>query len=40
MLLVKLPFHTLNTFISTGIKQFGTGVIVATAFIHVSQLAL
>lgn len=35
MLLVKLPFRTINTMISTGIKQFGTGIIIATAFVHV-----
>ena len=35
MLLVKLPFRTINTMTCTGIKQFGTGIIIATAFVHV-----
>lgn len=35
MLLINLPFKTLNTMVSTGIKQFGTGIIIATAFVHV-----
>ena len=35
MLLVKLPFPTINTMASTVIKQFGTGVILSTAFVHV-----
>ncbi|KAB8069883.1 ZIP zinc transporter-domain-containing protein [Aspergillus leporis] len=34
MLLVKLPFPTINTIASTIIKQFGTGVILSTAFVH------
>ncbi|OOO12842.1 zinc/iron permease [Aspergillus oryzae] len=34
MLLVKLPFPTINTMASTVIKQFGTGVILSTAFVH------
>lgn len=39
MLLAKMPFRTLNTLVSTGIKQFGTGVIIATAFVHVRSLS-
>lgn len=38
MLLVKLPFRTINTMTCTGIKQFGTGIIIATAFVHVSLI--
>ncbi|KAE8354541.1 ZIP zinc transporter-domain-containing protein [Aspergillus coremiiformis] len=34
MLLVQLPLGTINTMTSTVIKQFGTGVILSTAFIH------
>ncbi|RHZ65156.1 putative ZIP Zinc transporter [Aspergillus thermomutatus] len=34
MLLVKLPFASLNGAVSTVIKQFGTGVILSTAFVH------
>ncbi|PLB37303.1 putative ZIP Zinc transporter [Aspergillus candidus] len=34
MLLALLPFHSLNTWVSTVVKQFGTGVIISTAFIH------
>jgi zinc transporter 1/2/3 len=37
MLLVKLPFPTINTIASTIIKQFGTGVILSTAFVHVGM---
>lgn len=37
MLLALLPFHSLNTWVSTVVKQFGTGVIISTAFIHVSS---
>ena len=40
MLLAKLPFKSLNAMISTGVKQFGTGVIMATAFVHVSSYFL
>lgn len=36
MLLARLPFPSINTMASTVIKQFGTGVIISTAFIHVS----
>lgn len=35
MLLTLLPFPSLNTWVSTVVKQFGTGVIISTAFIHV-----
>ncbi|KAJ5185002.1 hypothetical protein N7491_007130 [Penicillium cf. griseofulvum] len=34
ILLMKLPFASINGVISTVIKQFGTGIILATAFIH------
>ncbi|EAW10413.1 putative ZIP Zinc transporter [Aspergillus clavatus NRRL 1] len=34
MALVKLPSKTLNGVLSTAIKQFGTGVILSTAFVH------
>ncbi|OGM42792.1 ZIP Zinc transporter [Aspergillus bombycis] len=34
MLMAKLPFPTINTVASTVIKQFGTGVILSTAFVH------
>lgn len=37
MALVKLPFATINVWLSTIIKQFGTGVILSTAFVHVSR---
>ena len=36
ILLLKLPFATVNAVFSTIIKQFGTGIIIATAFVHVS----
>lgn len=36
ILLMKLPYAAINGVISTVIKQFGTGIIIATAFIHVS----
>lgn len=39
MLLAKLPFKNLNAMVSTGVKQFGTGVIMATAFVHVSLIS-
>ncbi|KAL4908887.1 hypothetical protein BDW74DRAFT_187365 [Aspergillus multicolor] len=32
--LVKLPSATINVWVSTIIKQFGTGVILSTAFVH------
>ncbi|THC94470.1 hypothetical protein EYZ11_006035 [Aspergillus tanneri] len=32
--LVKLPFSSINTIATTVIKQFGTGVILSTAFVH------
>ncbi|RLL93675.1 hypothetical protein CFD26_103178 [Aspergillus turcosus] len=34
MLLVKLPFAKVNAVVSTVIKQFGTGIILSTAFVH------
>ncbi|KAH3007612.1 hypothetical protein KXV73_008399 [Aspergillus fumigatus] len=34
MLLVKLPSAKINGVVSTVIKQFGTGVILSTAFVH------
>ncbi|KAH8432100.1 putative ZIP Zinc transporter [Aspergillus melleus] len=34
MLLVKLPSQKINVMFSTVIKQFGTGVILSTAFVH------
>lgn len=37
MLLAKLPFAAINSVVMTVIKQFGTGIIIATAFVHVSQ---
>jgi zinc transporter 1/2/3 len=40
ILLMKLPFASINGVVSTVIKQFGTGIILATAFIHVSKLGL
>jgi zinc transporter 1/2/3 len=36
ILLLKLPFAAVNAVFSTIIKQFGTGIIIATAFVHVS----
>lgn len=36
ILLSKLPYTSVNCVVSTIIKQFGTGIIIATAFIHVS----
>lgn len=35
ILLLKLPFAAVNAVFSTVIKQFGTGIIIATAFVHV-----
>lgn len=40
ILLMKLPFATINGVVSTVIKQFGTGIILSTAFVHVSHLML
>jgi hypothetical protein len=37
ILLSKLPFAAINCVVSTVIKQFGTGIIIATAFVHVSR---
>ncbi|KGO71853.1 Zinc/iron permease [Penicillium italicum] len=34
ILMMKLPFASINGVVATVIKQFGTGVIIATAFIH------
>ncbi|KAJ5681990.1 uncharacterized protein N7477_001930 [Penicillium maclennaniae] len=34
ILLLKLPFANVNAVFSTVIKQFGTGIIIATAFVH------
>ncbi|KIX01591.1 uncharacterized protein Z518_09317 [Rhinocladiella mackenziei CBS 650.93] len=34
LLLVKIPFQNVNTWVFTIVKQFGTGVIVSTAFVH------
>ncbi|KAJ5175073.1 uncharacterized protein N7482_000950 [Penicillium canariense] len=34
ILLSKLPFASINLMASTIIKQFGTGIIIATAFVH------
>ncbi|CAG8131559.1 unnamed protein product [Penicillium salamii] len=34
ILLMKLPFATINGVVSTVIKQFGTGIILSTAFVH------
>ncbi|CAP94684.1 Zinc-regulated transporter [Penicillium chrysogenum] len=34
MLLMKLPSASINGVVSTVIKQFGTGIIIATGFIH------
>jgi zinc transporter 1/2/3 len=36
IVLLKLPFAAVNAVFSTIIKQFGTGIIIATAFVHVS----
>ncbi|OQE07538.1 hypothetical protein PENVUL_c013G09800 [Penicillium vulpinum] len=38
ILLMKLPYASINGVVSTVIKQFGTGIILATAFIHASTL--
>ncbi|KAF3387584.1 Zinc-regulated transporter 1 [Penicillium rolfsii] len=34
LLLAKLPFASINSVVSTVLKQFGTGIIIATAFVH------
>ncbi|KAJ5891514.1 uncharacterized protein N7473_007742 [Penicillium subrubescens] len=34
ILLAKLPFASINSMVSTVLKQFGTGIIIATAFVH------
>ncbi|KAJ5500136.1 hypothetical protein N7453_009187 [Penicillium expansum] len=34
ILLMKLPFASINGVVATVIKQFGTGIIIATGFIH------
>ncbi|KAJ9481035.1 hypothetical protein VN97_g12476 [Penicillium thymicola] len=34
ILMMKLPFASINGVVSTVIKQFGTGIIIATGFIH------
>ncbi|CAG7922579.1 unnamed protein product [Penicillium olsonii] len=34
ILLMKLPFASINSVVSTVIKQFGTGIILSTAFVH------
>ncbi|KAG0159088.1 hypothetical protein PDIDSM_6608 [Penicillium digitatum] len=34
ILLMKLPFASINEVVATVIKQFGTGIIIATGFIH------
>ncbi|KAJ5337813.1 hypothetical protein N7452_004541 [Penicillium brevicompactum] len=34
ILLMKLPFASINGVVSTVIKQFGTGIILSTAFVH------
>lgn len=39
MLLVKLRSAKINGVVSTVIKQFGTGVILSTAFVHVRPLS-
>lgn len=35
IVLLKLPFASINAVFSTVIKQFGTGIILSTAFVHV-----
>lgn len=37
VLLAKLPFKAVKPVVSTIIKQFGTGIIIATAFVHVRR---
>ncbi|KAJ5389740.1 uncharacterized protein N7496_000808 [Penicillium cataractarum] len=34
IILSKLPFASMNSVVSTILKQFGTGIIIATAFVH------
>lgn len=36
LVVVMLPVKALNPVVSTVIKQFGTGVIMSTALVHVS----
>jgi hypothetical protein len=38
ILLAKLHFASINSVVSTVLKQFGTGIIIATAFVHVSRI--
>lgn len=38
ILLSKLPFRSMNASAFTIVKQFGTGVILSTAFIHVRAI--
>lgn len=38
ILLMKLPFASINGVVATVIKQFGTGIIISTAFVHVSEV--
>lgn len=38
ILLAKLPFASINSVLSTVLKQSGTGIIIATAFVHVSGI--
>jgi zinc transporter 1/2/3 len=35
MIVMKLPFPAFNSIGFTIIKQFGTGIIISTAFVHV-----
>lgn len=35
--MARLPFQSVNSIIFTTVKQFGTGVIISTAFVHVRQ---
>lgn len=35
--MVNLPMQNVNSIIFTTVKQFGTGVIVSTAFVHVRE---
>ena len=37
ILMSKLPFTAISAVISIIIKQFGTGIIIATAFVHVGS---
>lgn len=38
ILMSKLPFTAISAVISIIIKQFGTGIIIATAFVHVGSI--